>query len=32
MSWNPLRLLAEQITLASMRPPLAPRLLARPGA
>ena len=31
MSWNPLRRLAEQITLTSMRPPLAPRLLPRPG-
>ena len=32
MSKNPLRRLAEQITLATMRPPLAPRLLPRPGA
>jgi NAD(P)-dependent dehydrogenase (short-subunit alcohol dehydrogenase family) len=32
VSWNPLRLLADQITLTSMRPPLAPRLLPRPGA
>jgi NAD(P)-dependent dehydrogenase (short-subunit alcohol dehydrogenase family) len=31
VSWNPLRRLAEQITLASMRPPLAGRL-PRPGA
>jgi NAD(P)-dependent dehydrogenase (short-subunit alcohol dehydrogenase family) len=31
VSWNPLRLLTEQITLTSMRPPLAGRL-PRPGA
>jgi NAD(P)-dependent dehydrogenase (short-subunit alcohol dehydrogenase family) len=29
VSWNPLRRLAEQITLTSMRPPLAGRLLSR---
>ncbi|HXS86806.1 MAG TPA: SDR family oxidoreductase [Mycobacterium sp.] len=32
MSWNPIRALAEQITLTSMRPPLLPRLLPNPGA
>src|SRR5258708_33529896 len=32
VSKNPLRRLAEQITLATMRPPLTPRLLPRPGA
>ena len=32
MSKNPLRRLAEQITLATMRPPLTPRLLPRSGA
>jgi NAD(P)-dependent dehydrogenase (short-subunit alcohol dehydrogenase family) len=32
VSWNPIRALAEQITLASMRPPLLPRLLPNPGA
>jgi NAD(P)-dependent dehydrogenase (short-subunit alcohol dehydrogenase family) len=31
VSWNPLRLLTEKITLTSMRPPLAGRL-PRPGA
>ena len=32
MSKNPLRRLAEQVTLATMRPPLTPRLLPRSGA
>jgi NAD(P)-dependent dehydrogenase (short-subunit alcohol dehydrogenase family) len=32
VSWNPIRTLAEQITLTSMRPPLLPRLLPNPGA
>jgi len=32
VSKNPLRRLADQITMASMRPPLTPRLLPGSGA